>query len=97
MPKPEDSQPALGVAIRALRLKRGLTQEDLAHAAGVRTATISVLERGRSNPSWGTVRSIARALNVTVAQIARLSEEDAGEDASRTGVGSPGNSRADSG
>jgi XRE family transcriptional regulator, regulator of sulfur utilization len=76
MPKPEESQPALGAAVRQLRLERGLAQEDLAHSAGVRTATISVLERGRSNPSWATVRKIARALGVPLAELARLSEQD---------------------
>jgi XRE family transcriptional regulator, regulator of sulfur utilization len=74
MPKSDDPQPELGAAVRELRLKRGLTQEDLAHAAGVRTGTISLLERGRSNPSWGTVRAIAAALDVRVADLASSAE-----------------------
>ena len=40
-----DPQPALGDAIRQLRNKRGLSQEDLAHAAGVTTGTVSAIEQ----------------------------------------------------
>jgi transcriptional regulator with XRE-family HTH domain len=70
-----DPQPALGAAIRQLRLERGISQEDLAHAAGVTTGTLSIIERGRSNPTWGTVREIARALEVSVSQLADRVEQ----------------------
>jgi transcriptional regulator with XRE-family HTH domain len=71
----DQPQPALGAAIRQLRNKRGVTQEDLAHDAGVTTGTLSLIERGKSNPAWGTVKSIAVALGVTVAEIAKLAEK----------------------
>jgi transcriptional regulator with XRE-family HTH domain len=44
-------QPALGKAIRQLREKNGLTQEAVAHDAGITTATPGVIERGLSNPT----------------------------------------------
>ena len=72
MGRQPDPQPALGQAIRQLRNKRGLSQEDLAHAAGVTTGTISAIERGNSNPTWGTVKSIARALDVSMPELAKL-------------------------
>jgi transcriptional regulator with XRE-family HTH domain len=72
MGRQPDPQPALGEAIRQLRNKRGLSQEDLAHAAGVTTGTISAIERGNSNPTWGTVKSIARALDVSMPELAKL-------------------------
>lgn len=71
----DQPQPALGAAIRQLRDKRGVTQEDLAHDAGVTTGTLSLIERGKSNPAWGTVKSIAAALGVTVAEVAKLAEK----------------------
>lgn len=71
----DQPQPALGAAIRQLRNKRGVTQEDLAHDAGVTTGTLSLIERGKSNPAWGTVKSIAAALGVTVAEVAKLAEK----------------------
>lgn len=71
----DQPQPALGAAIRQLRDKRGVTQEDLAHDAGVTTGTLSLIERGKSNPAWGTVKSIAAALDVRVAEVAKLAEK----------------------
>lgn len=71
----DQPQPALGAAIRQLRDKRGVTQEDLAHDAGVTTGTLSLIERGKSNPAWGTVKSVAAALGVTVAEVAKLAEK----------------------
>lgn len=71
MGRQPDPQLALGEAIRQLRNKRGLSQEDLAHMAGVTTGTISTIERGNSNPTWGTVKRIAEALDLSVPELAR--------------------------
>lgn len=68
---PDQPQPALGEAVRQLREKRGLTQEGLAQDAGVTTGTVSLVERGRSNPSWGTVKAIANGLGVSIAELAK--------------------------
>ena len=70
----DQPQPALGKAIRELREKRGLTQEAAAHDAGVTTATLGVIERGLSNPTWATLRRIASALNASMVEVARLAE-----------------------
>ncbi|HEX6689084.1 MAG TPA: helix-turn-helix transcriptional regulator [Solirubrobacterales bacterium] len=67
-------QPALGQAIRQLREKRGATQEAVAHDAGITTATLGVIERGLSNPTWATVKGIAVALDVSMAQIAAAAD-----------------------
>lgn len=71
---PDQPQPALGDAVRRLREKRGLTQEQLAQDAGVTTGTVSLVERGRSNPAWGTVKALAGGLDVSVAELAKFSE-----------------------
>lgn len=68
-------QPALGKAIRQLREKKGLTQEAVAHDAGITTATLGVIERGLSNPTWATLKAIAKALAVSMTEIARLTEK----------------------
>jgi transcriptional regulator with XRE-family HTH domain len=67
-------QPALGAAIRELRIKRGLTQESLAQEAEITVGHLSMIERGHANPSWGAVEDIAQALDVSIAELARLSE-----------------------
>ncbi len=69
----EQPQPALGKAVRQLREQRGVSQEALAYEAGVTSGTLSLIERGLSNPTWGTVKGIAAALDVTVADLAKLS------------------------
>ena len=72
MPAPAEPQLELGAVIRELREKRATSQEDLAHAAGVTTGTISAIERGQSNPTWATVKGIAAALDVSMGRLATL-------------------------
>jgi transcriptional regulator with XRE-family HTH domain len=69
----EQPQPALGKAIRQLRSERGVSQEALAYQAGVTSGTLSLIERGLSNPTWGTVKGITAALDVSIADLAKLS------------------------
>ena len=75
MPTVGEPQPALGLAIRELRESAGISQEDLAHAAGVTTGTVSAIERGRSNPTWATAKAIAAALDVSLTELASRSEK----------------------
>ena len=77
MPTSKDPQPALGAAIQALRVEREVKQLDLAEDAGVTVAHLSKLENGRVNPTWGTVVRITAALGVTIAELAKRSEETA--------------------
>jgi transcriptional regulator with XRE-family HTH domain len=54
-----------------------MTQEGLAHQAGTTAATVSAIERGLSNPSWGTIEAIAEALGVTIVEVATRAESSA--------------------
>jgi transcriptional regulator with XRE-family HTH domain len=74
MGRPDEPQPALGKAIRQLREKRGATQEALAYEAGVTTGTLSLIERGQSNPAWGTIQGIAGALGTSMGDLAHLAD-----------------------
>jgi transcriptional regulator with XRE-family HTH domain len=56
--------PDVGLRIRAARLARGLTQQDLARAAGIAQADVWRIERGLTNP---TVRPAERLLEVSEA------------------------------
>jgi DNA-binding XRE family transcriptional regulator len=71
----ERPQPALGKAVRQLREKCGYTQTDLASKAGIADPTLSMIERGHSNPTWATVRDIAAALSVSMGQLAKLADK----------------------
>ncbi len=77
MPPPLPPDPALGVAVRRIRKDRGLTQEALAHHAGMTFATVAKLELAQSAPAWATVRAIAKALGVSMAELgAAIDAED---------------------
>lgn len=64
----------LGRAIRELRCERDVTIEGLAFAADVHPTYLSSIERGLRNPSWRVVRSLAGALQIPVADLARRVE-----------------------
>ncbi len=68
-------QRALGQAIRELRDRRGLTQEAVAHEAGVTASTYGLIERGQSNPTWATVDDIASALGVSIVELAKRADK----------------------
>ena len=53
-----------GQAVLLWRLKRGLTQEELAKRAGVPRPNLSAIERGQREVSLRTVRALAVALDV---------------------------------
>jgi XRE family transcriptional regulator, aerobic/anaerobic benzoate catabolism transcriptional regulator len=75
MRRSDQPQPALGKAIRQVREERGMTQEALAQEAGVTVGHMSMIERGHSNPTWGTIKGIANALKISIADVATLSLE----------------------
>ncbi len=56
-------------AVRELRRRKGWSQQELADASGVGQDTISSLELGRHEPRPSTLRKIAGALGVEVADL----------------------------
>ena len=60
--------------IKALRTKRGLTQEGLAEACGVTRKTINTIERGRFVPSTVLALKISAVLGVRVEDAFRLGD-----------------------
>ena len=59
----------LGKRVRALRLDRGWTQEELAHRSGLNRSYMSEVERGRSDVSLTTLQKIARPLGISLAEL----------------------------
>jgi DNA-binding XRE family transcriptional regulator len=53
----------IAAKVMALRLERGLTQEDLAARAGIDQADISRIERGATSPTWKTLQRVLAALD----------------------------------
>jgi predicted ATPase/DNA-binding XRE family transcriptional regulator len=102
---PADRGPAVhafGDRLRTFREQAGLTQEELAHRAGLTPNAISALERGtRTRPYPHTVRSLAAALELSDEQRAVLvdsiprrqtapSDPGAGEGSASSGPPGPG-------
>ena len=59
----------IGQSVRYLRLKKGISQEELAFRADLNLNSISTLERGLNNVKIKTLYSIAKALEVGVEDI----------------------------
>ncbi|MGE5281091.1 MAG: helix-turn-helix domain-containing protein [Chloroflexota bacterium] len=64
-----DFQAALGRAVKALREKRGLTQEALSLRSGLHQRWISNVETGKRNPSYASLRRLADGLGVSASEL----------------------------
>lgn len=63
---------AIGERIRELRLKQGISQEDLANEADIPLSQIGRIERGETNPTISTLYVIAIALNVSLTELVNI-------------------------
>lgn len=65
----------LGMSIQRMRVERGLSQEQVAYAAGLSRYTFQKFEKGESmpetpaNPSLRNIMAIAQVLGVTLDQL----------------------------
>jgi len=66
---------AFGKVLRELRLKKGLSQEQLGFEADLRRTYVSILELGQQQPSLTTLLKLANALNIKASQLMALLEE----------------------
>lgn len=53
-----------GQKLKSARLAAGLSQKDLAEAAGIERLTVSQLETGRHMPQWETLRRVCHSLSL---------------------------------
>ena len=47
-----------------------MTQEDLAHSAGLHWTYVGGIERGERNPSWEDVVKLASGIDLTISELA---------------------------
>ena len=75
--EPEKKTPSLALAIRKIRELRGMTQEEVSHAAGKNKLFINHIENGHRGtaPRQDTIESIAEALNVPPSFIYILADD----------------------
>lgn len=79
----EDYLRRLGRRVRDARARRGMTRKILARDSGVSERYLAQLESGRGNPSVAVLHQIARAMDMTVVQLAA---GDAGDDPLRAEI-----------
>ena len=60
---------AFAQALRSARKERGMSQEALGFESGYHRTYISMVERGKMNPSLRTILSLAAALDMPAAQL----------------------------
>jgi transcriptional regulator with XRE-family HTH domain len=65
---------AIGNTVRHFRKKKGVSQEDLAEAAGLHRTYVGMIERGEKNITVLSATRIAKALGVSLSALIRASE-----------------------
>ena len=61
----QQPQRTLGVRLKEARLRREMSQEDVADAIGIHAMTISKYERDQQDPNTMTLAALAKALEVS--------------------------------
>jgi transcriptional regulator with XRE-family HTH domain len=70
MPDPDnDPDPSFGRRLRSLRAAKGLSQEELANAAGLHRTHISLIERDRRSVRLETIERLAKALRIDPSEL----------------------------
>jgi transcriptional regulator with XRE-family HTH domain len=83
-----DGPEQIGAEVRSARKKRGMTLQQLSEQTGLSIGYLSMLERGRSNPSLASLLRIAGALNLPMsALMADSTIPEAGPSAEKPGNG----------
>ena len=65
-------------AMATARAKQGLSQEDLAHDAGLHRTYVGLIERGLRNPTIEVRHALALALGTTLSDLIRRAERRVG-------------------
>jgi transcriptional regulator with XRE-family HTH domain len=61
--------PALARVLRRLRVEQGRSLESVARDADISYTTLARIEHEQTAPTWLTIRALARALGVTMAEL----------------------------
>ncbi len=67
----EETDLAIGIALRALREEQGMSARNLAQASGVSASMVSRIESGQVSPSISTLNALSRTLNVPLVSLFR--------------------------
>jgi transcriptional regulator with XRE-family HTH domain len=62
------------MAMRQLRIERGISQEGLANLSSLHRTYVGGIERGERNPTLASLETIADALEVSTSELLALAE-----------------------
>ena len=77
MRRSNDPQKGLGAALHELREAQGATQAAIAMKAELTFDHYCAVEQGYGNPTWPTMRRLAHAFGISVAELAKRAEAQA--------------------
>ncbi|NWL88483.1 XRE family transcriptional regulator [Paenibacillus sp. 79R4] len=66
----------IGKTVKAIRIKKGLSQEDLAHECNVDRSYISMIEVGRNEPSVTKIFELCKGLKIKPSDFFKLVESE---------------------
>jgi transcriptional regulator with XRE-family HTH domain len=69
MHPPSEVACKFGQKVRELRLKQGMTQQQLADACGIDITYVGGIERGERNPTLGVMHGIAFILGIKLSDL----------------------------
>jgi len=56
----------LGLNLKRIRTKKGISQGDIAKQLGVSRGFISTIENGKTNPTLATIAKLAKAVGISI-------------------------------
>ncbi len=59
----------IGENLKRQRVRKALTQEELARKAGLTTASVARIERNETEPRMSTLRKLAKSLDIDPAEL----------------------------
>jgi transcriptional regulator with XRE-family HTH domain len=65
----KDDAKKLGENLKKLRIKKDISQIELARILGVDRSFVSNIENGKNNPTLSTITSLAKALGVSTNEL----------------------------
>jgi len=73
--KAETRQQAIGAVITELRVKRGLSGQDVAEKVGVNESHMYEIEAGKQNPTYKVLQAIADLNRIKLSSLFQLAEK----------------------
>ena len=65
----KDDAKRLGANLKRIRMKKEITQVEIAKTLGVNRSFVSNIENGKTNPTLSTITNLAKALGISADEL----------------------------